>query len=465
MKVSNHPPSKIKAKLSSLMPLSCIKQLSISSGFLVRAARKIKALDFVLALFMCCAARKATLSNWASQLCILNERADKGDVPSRQAIYKRLTEASSTFAEALLTKLLSSRINKEMDKAVRGRKGVLGFFSSVLVQDSTTISLADTLSNVFKGSVSRGLTKAVARIQCIVDIKTMKFLHFNLGSFCDNDQGAASMIHHLVTKGTLVLRDLGYFVLGSMKQISSQGGYFLSRLKYGPTIYSADKHRKQSLSSLLKSTVTARSVNILLGLDHSLPMRLLIIPLSSKVAAERRRKARKDRDKRLNHSKEYMLALGYQLLVTNVEEDVWTPEQAAEVYRLRWGIEQIFKGFKSAGPHINELFDRVRSNREHARSGLFLALCFMVVQIMIIYRFITQAVKNANAQKTRAGKAASKGLPYLSMNKMITWVCDNFLIWMTSPPDLQTKYVQLFCCYEERKDRINLAQQLQFAIT
>jgi hypothetical protein len=65
------------------------------------------------------------------------------------------------------------------------------------------------------------------------------------------------------------------------------------------------------------------------------------------VAAERRRKARQNRDRRSPPSAERLALLGWAIYITNVPATRLSAQAVAEVYGLRWRIETIFKAWKS----------------------------------------------------------------------------------------------------------------------
>lgn len=145
---------------------------------------------------------------------------------SKQALFKRITEETVTFCEDLLQETIS--------KKAEALKGSLIFksFGKVILQDSTTLKLPDCLSKIFPGSCSKGIQKAVAHIQTILDLKTMQFLSFSLSGFTRNDQAASGDIIPLCSEGDLIIRDPGYFALATFKKVVCNGVHFLSRLRF-----------------------------------------------------------------------------------------------------------------------------------------------------------------------------------------------------------------------------------------
>lgn len=107
-----------------------------------------------------------------------------------------------------------------------------------------------------------------------------------------------------------------------------------------------------------------------------MPTRLVAIKLSQEQASERIRKAKKTRDKRLNHSKEYYKALHYVIFITNVETEKCCATEISELYRIRWRIEILFKSWKS-GIKIEKLLPDATKKTERIESIIYMLILYI----------------------------------------------------------------------------------------
>lgn len=309
--------------------------LARRTGFVRRQPRKLELRGFllscmVMALQRCCSLRQQAILAGLSS----------GSTISKQGLHQRLTDRARKFLQACLAAAIGSHLP-------RPAKTSSASFGRILVQDSTCLSLPAHLATRFPGpSNQSGKPQAGLRIQCVYELLTERFISFALSAFTRNDQASASDLLALLQPGDLVLRDLGYFTLKSFKGIAAKGAFFISRLRYGLTVYDARTGQPLNLRRKLRPGAEL-DLEIRLGQDEKLPLRLLAFPLPENVANERRRKARADRDKRIAHSKDYLDLLGWSLFVTNAPADRLPRADAAKLYRLRWRIEIIFKAWKS----------------------------------------------------------------------------------------------------------------------
>lgn len=303
MKNANQPHSVLLQKFSRLLPEKELNRLARESGFMVRKARKLTPLYFVVSFFLALNQRFTSLSGWAGQLFSLS-----GQLLSKQGLNGRLTKEASAFAQKVCEELLRQRcrLTKEVGRVVKN-------FSSILLQDSTCFRLKDGLRQAFKGNVSKGVEKAVLRLKTILELSTLQLLDVKLTCYRENDQSAASNIHRFLRTSALVIRDLGYWSVDSLQKIAWRGAYFVSRLKWGVHLYTPSGG-ELPLATLLNGRAHDRWVR--LSKTHPLAVRLLILP--AQVAEQRVRKAKKDRDRRLHHSEEYYRSLAYDIFVTNV---------------------------------------------------------------------------------------------------------------------------------------------------
>ena len=319
-----------------------VEQIGWDTEFYKLNPRKIYITNLLLSFFPMALTGKNGYHIWAGYL-----RELIGCTVSRVALWKRMGKALRDCLQAILEETIKRKIHGQSLPG-KNNQALFSPFGETYLQDSTIIPLPEELKPYYKGSVSMGKQKSSIRVQAIYGLSSGTFREFTLSSFTDNDQGASGGIIKLLKPGDLMIRDLGYYVLNVFWNVALMGAFFLSRYRFGTNIYDAHTDKQIQLGEALKGSVVDR--NILLGAKEKLPCRLVAVKLPDHVAAERRRKAEKSRDKRVKHNKEYMELLDWAIFITNIGTQVWGPKEILQGYRIRWHIEIIFKGWKS---HLN----------------------------------------------------------------------------------------------------------------
>lgn len=374
-------------------------------------------------------------SDWASSLTRVI-----GKTVSKQGIFNRMTQAWTSTVKTLLQEVISQQSQQKIKHSLF--KG----FSNVWLQDSTTLHLPDVLRKRFKGNMSRGKQKSVAKLNVVINVLSGICPVLEWMSFTVNEQRLSSTISSIAKKGDLVIRDLGYFVLESFKQLQTDGIYFLSRLRFGVSLHDPETGKEIHLDKLLKGK-TFIDQKFLIGADKDLEVRLVAIKLSRAQTNQRILKARKDRDRRKNHSKKYYQLLGYVIFITTVENQTWDYKQVAEAYRVRWNIEILFKSWKS-GFHIQDIIPEARTHTERVESILYLILIFITWFQMLIYIPLRWA-------KELRGQT-------LSIIKTVKYVANHLYDLINLKLTLKLKKQIIYhCCYDKRHDRLNANERLE----
>ena len=422
-----------KKNFGEFFDKSVFKRLSERSDFCRRKARKITAYAFVIGFIECSLKKCCSYAQWAAAIGRL-----MGCSVSKQSLFERLNEGASAFAESLLQHALKKQLVKSCNPRL------LKNFKRVLLQDSTTLALPDTLAKYFPGNISHGIQKAAARIQCIMEVTAMCFVHFSLSGFSQNDQSASGLINDYVGENDLVIRDLGYFALNCLKKVADNHAYFLSRLRYGVKIY--DQHGKcLSLQKLLRKPQVDQQV--WLGEGERLPVRLVMIHLPHAQAGERIRKAKADRDRRLNHSTTYYRWLNYAVFITNVDEQIWTSQQVAQAYKVRWQIEIVFKSWKSSF-NLQHIVQRPYRNVHRIRTAILLMLLFICLFIQKIYLCYQRTIE----------KTYSKTISLLKLSR---YAAANLIVFFQMDRSQISEQIAHHCCYDKRSDRSNMTDLIQ----
>jgi hypothetical protein len=400
-----------------------------------RKHRKFTIADMVISYWMLTTSREFSFDKWATQISILRKVSISG-----QALWKRMKPEVNLVLKELLNKSLQHHQGKLIDK------GVYKSFKNVFVQDATHLSLPRCLAAVFPGSHSKYGATATAKIQAVFNMKTGRFTDFLLQSFRDNDQKDSPRLLEKVSKGDLIIRDLGYFVLSVFERIKDNGGFFLTRLPYGIKLITEETEQPIDLVKLIEKQQGIIDMNVKMGNKQKVSCRLVGVKVPEQVANERRRKAKKDRNKKAKHSKEYLFLLGYTFYVTNVDQKIWSPNDIEKAYRGRWYIEILFKGWKS---HLRFNCTIPERYINQARVEFLIYTNLLLITLLVIPAYIF------------AHDSAMKKGKYASILKVCSFIANNLaLILVTNKPVKLLNLIQKLCLYESRKDRCNAIEYL-----
>lgn len=416
--------------LSHKIASANLDPLARASGFLRRCSKKITPAGFLLTACLCALQNRCSLAGFAQLWALLHQQT-----LSKQAVHKRLGAPAVRFLEAVLQSVLALLIAPgSIPSPLRG------VFQRVLLQDSTCLSLPPKLAALFPGAANQLRSpQAGLKVQATLDLLTNQWVAFQLTPFVINDQKASPTILQTLQPGDLLVRDLGYLVLEVFRQIQEKGAYFLSRWRYGLSLFCPQSGARLNLLELLRQSGPVWEAQVRLG-EQKLPVRLVAVRLAESTAQERRRKARRDRDRRLNHSREYFQLLDWNIFITNVPPSLLNATSLVELYSLRWRIETVFKAWKS---HFG-----LEQFTEGSAEQLLVVILGKLLWICWFSVHWTQL--------------ASQGIK-VSLIKLAQW-WSKFAVGLclsahTSNPRSISTQLAYYCCYDKRKDRRNFLEK------
>ncbi len=387
-----------------------------------------------MSFFKMIALQQTSYLNWAWSVS-----KEIGKTVSKQAIFKRMNNEWLCLMQALLEKALQQHLRQNINKPV------CSVFKNIYLQDSTSIGLPDMMNKIFPSNIVGGILKATAKVNTILNVASSTCHSFSILPFKNNEQSLSSTVFDYATKGDLVIRDLGYYSLEVFQQMCSKSIYFISRQKFGVSVFDPQTKKKLSLINILKKHKGSNplDIQVLCGKKQKVAVRLIAVKLDEKTANEKRKKARQHRDKRFNHTDEYYFLLGYAIFITNVQAEHSTATQIADLYTIRWQIEILFKSWKSGFKMVNLIPDaQHKCERIHA-----------VIYMLLIYItwFEQKLLKPINEGLHRN---ANQNISILKLTKYIV-VNQNDLLHGCSLKHI--KHILYWCCYEKRR-RVNARQ-------
>ena len=256
---------------------------------------------------------------------------------SESGLHQRL-EAG---AVELLRQVSRAYLEQKSQGAV---KAIFAPFPRVHLVDSTEIRLPDHLKALFRGRRSASSLK----VQLAYEYKQGHIEAIEVEQGCQPDQNS-DMGVEVAESGDLVLFDLGYFDQERFARLEDKGVFFVSRLHSQVGLYDRpDSRQAINLLEVVRGKGSCGELAYYLGHRQRLAVRVLYYHLPTEVIAERRRKAHEAARKNGKTCSQHSLdSLEWLFFITNAPDLFLTVDQVAEVYRVRWQIELVFKVWKS----------------------------------------------------------------------------------------------------------------------
>lgn len=418
-----------------------INRIARHCGFLKRKSGKISPANLLIGFMLMASRGRNTYCDWATEIGLLENKTI-----TKQSVCERMNPQTECF----IRKVVECQLLKKIPCTTKRVKGILKYFSNVLIDDSTTLSLPDELVKQFPGNVVAGKRRSQAKIHAMYNLTENNFPFLHIHSYSDNDQGLASDVLPFLKKNDLCIRDLGFLVLGVVKEFIEKGIYFISRKTFHTKIYDVQTKQVIDLVKVLRKK-NFFDQEVLIGIKHQLKVRLIAIPVCDAQANERKRKARTDRSQSANHSADYYELLGYSIYITNILPRQCTAENIFQLYKLRWNIEIIFKSWKS-GFSFNRLIHRNCKNVIRVKCIIYLMLLYIYLFHVLWWKHCETKIQSPNPNTQ------------LSILKMAAFFFKHFeqLLTQKSESDL-IRQIKAHCLYEKRNDRDN-AKLFQFKL-
>ena len=250
------------------------------------------------------------------------------------------------LAEAL--RLLFHRaVSKAMAAPARSVE-LLSKFTEIQIGDSTIVTLPEELADEFPGCGGpSGSGKAALKLQVEWNQIDGR-MTIDVESGRDSD-AKSPMMRRTPKKGSLTVRDLGYFSLEWFTMAVAAGAFFLSRLQPKTKVFLKDGQELDLLSEL-RAHPWGKPYErwVFMGTGIRVWCRLIVLRMPQEIASQRRREAKKKaRKDGRTATDEHLAWMDYSLYVTKCDEEKLTWEEVIVLYRVRWQIELLFKLWKS----------------------------------------------------------------------------------------------------------------------
>lgn len=337
--------------------------LARKTKFIQRNSSKLKGHEFLKTLILPSKGHtEDNLNGLSKSMSKYNPEANI----SAQAVCKRINNPFSvSFVQEAFAFAMSATHSKIVSNIDSRLASVLNPFNRVIIEDSTLCELNKKFAAIYPGTNAKKNRQSHLKIDLIYDILHSSILNAEIHEGKKPDQALAHRINDFIKKNDLVIRDLGYCVIESLKKIEEKGAYYLSRLLPNMKFY-LNKEDKEPLNFEKHLSKYYKGINCIELKGYlsaeKLFCRLVIYRQPKNITDRRLREAyQKGKSLKRNLSNAKKSILKFSIFVTNVFSTTLTKEIIGTIYRIRWEIELIFKRWKNLlRLHILEGIDENR---------------------------------------------------------------------------------------------------------
>jgi hypothetical protein len=412
---------------------SQLDSIARETKLIQRSSRKFNAPGFLLAMLQSVTKGDTSLNQIAMHLTSFVPKA-----MTRQAVFQRFGPASSAFLLEVIQSVLKLR-----------HPSVIGMlkdapFNRVIVEDSTVISMAKSNAVNFPNNGNGRYETAGCKCLLTLDMLRGQAIDFQLHAARESDQSLAFETADRCQVGDLIVRDMGFFSIESLRVIGDRNAFWISRLPASTSLRGESGNPLAKLLARANGDVLDLPVKV--GRDE-LPCRLVAIRLDPQRAAANRRHIRAEaKRRRVGTTKETLLRAGWRILVTNVGRERLEAQRISDIYALRWSIEIKFRAFKQSCQLSRGL--KHQSGHHHIEA---MVLAAMLYQLLIVHLH----ARLSNREAFRGWLSMEKLSDAFSIHLMrLTNRPDS---WLFDPDPRHLRY--------EKRNRINHWQSIIHSLT
>jgi hypothetical protein len=299
------------------------------------------------------------------------------------AIHQRFCKPCAQFLHAILEEMTSVMVHADQDVPIE----LLSRFSTVVLEDSSTVSLPNELLECWQGCGGYpGDGLAALKLHVRWELKQGCLWGPNLTNGRTSDR-SSPFVEQELPAGSLMIQDLGYFAISRILQRRAAHSFTLTRAP-AKTAYFNEQGKRFSIKDVLPQLVgQIKEMHVLVGVKYHYPMRLLMLRVPKDVAQKRRKNLKAEASRRGEPVCQQALELAdWTILLTDVPAKRLHFEEALVLLRERWQMEILYKLWKQHGQ-----IDEWRTGHGwRALCELYAKLIGMVLQHWLIVLFAWQ---------------------------------------------------------------------------